>query len=182
MAKQNKTVYQNLNSMLNLDGTGHDILEPLQNKRVIIRGNSPDEIKRKGLELQQQQALQDKMFSTIDHGFQKAMQYEAARLPAYLDYEGMEYYPIIASSLDLFMEEATTIGSDGKMLKIYSNKERIKNHLEELFYDIANVNVNLPFWTRNLVKYGDNFVYMLGEKKRGITFMKQMVNYEMERV
>lgn len=182
MANKNKTVYQNLNSMMNLDGTGNDIVEPLQNKKVVIRGNSPDEIKRKGLELQQQQALKDKMFSTVDHGFQKAMQYEAARLPAYLDYEGMEYYPIIASALDLLMEEATTIGSDGKMLKIYSNKERIKNHLEELFYDIANVNVNLPFWTRNLVKYGDNFVYMLGEKKRGITFMKQMVNYEMERV
>jgi len=98
------------------------------------------------------------------------MQYEAARLPAYLDYEGMEYYPIIASALDLMMEEATTIGEDGKMLKIYSDKGRIKSHLEELFYDIINVNVNLPFWTRNLVKYGDNFVYMLGEKHQRILF------------
>jgi hypothetical protein len=110
------------------------------------------------------------------------MQYEAARLPAYLDYEGMEYYALIASALDLLMEEATTIGEDGKMLKIYSDKGRIKTHLEELFYDIINVNVQLPFWTRNLVKYGDNFVYMLGEKKKGITVVKQMVNYEMERI
>ena len=61
-------------------------------------------------------------------------------------------------------------------------KERIKEHLEELFYDVINVNVNLPFWTRNLVKYGDNFVYMLGEKKKGITHVKQLVNYEMERI
>ena len=182
MADKNKTIYQNLNAMMNLDGTGNNISEPQQNKKVIIRGSSPDEIKRKGLEIQQQDALQKKMFSTVDHGFQKAMQYEAARLPAYLDYEGMEYYPIIASALDLFMEEATTIGDDGQMLSVYSDKERIKNHLDELFYDIINVNVNLPFWTRNLVKYGDNFVYMLGEKKKGITFIKQMVNYEMERI
>lgn len=176
------TVFQNLNSMMNLDGSGYKIQEPKQNKRVIIKGNSPEEIHKKSLELQQQNAIDNKFFKTVDHGFQKAMQYEAARLPAYLDYEGMEYYPIIASALDLLMEEATTIGEDGKMLKIYSEKGRIKTHLEELFYDIINVNVNLPFWTRNLVKYGDNFVYMLGEKKKGITFIKQMVNYEMERI
>lgn len=182
MADKNKTVFQNLNQMMNLDGTGYDVKEPQQNKRVVIRGNSPDEVKVKALEYQQQQAIQDKLFKVTDHGFQKAMQYEAARLPAYLDYEGMEYYPIIASALDLLMEEATTIGEDGQMLKIYSDKGRIKTHLEELFYDIVNVNVNLPFWTRNLVKYGDNFVYMLGEKKKGITVIKQMVNYEMERV
>lgn len=176
------TVFQNLNKMMNLDGTGYNIEEPKQVKRVIIKGDSPEDIKRKNLELQQQQAITNKFFKTVDHGFQKAMQYEAARLPAYLDYEGMEYYPLIASALDLMMEEATTIGEDGKMLKIYSDKGRIKSHLEELFYDIVNVNVNLPFWTRNLIKYGDNFVYMLGEKKKGITVIKQMVNYEMERI
>ena len=42
------------------------------------------------------------------------------------------------------------IRENGKMLNIYSNKERIKYILEEFFYDIVNVNVNLPFWTRNL--------------------------------
>ena len=39
------------------------------------------------------------------------------------DYEGMEFYPIISSALDLFMEEATTIGVNGNMLNIYSNKD-----------------------------------------------------------
>jgi hypothetical protein len=93
----------------------------------------------------------------------------------------MEYYPIISSALDLFMEETTTIGLNGKMLNIYSNKERIKFLLEEFFYDIVNVNVNLPFWTRNTTKYGDNFVLLYGERKKGITHVKQLVNYEIER-
>jgi hypothetical protein len=35
----------------------------------------------------------------------------------------MEFYPLIASALDLFMEESTTIGMNGKMLNIYSNSE-----------------------------------------------------------
>jgi hypothetical protein len=179
---ENKTVYQQLSRFLNLDGNNAPIQSDDTRGKIIIRGDTPQEIQRKNLELQQKQALRDNFFNVTDHGFQKAMQYEAARLPAYLDYEGMEYYPIIASALDLLKEEATTIGEDGKMLKIYSSKERIKKHLEELFYDILNVNVNLPFWTRNLCKYGDNFVYILGEKKKGIRFAKQMVNYDVDRI
>ena len=188
------TVYQGLNRLLNLDGFGFQEQSPMsstasvgapiaqpQQSKIIIKGNTPEEIQRKGLELEQKKELQSKFFRTTDRGFQKALQYEAARLPAYIDYEGMEYYPIISSALDLFMEEATTIGLNGKMLNIYSNKERVKYLLEEFFYDIVNVNVNLPFWVRNLVKYGDNFVLLYGERKKGITHVKQMVNYEIER-
>jgi intein/homing endonuclease len=191
MAEEQKkgTIYQQLNKMLNLDGFGFQdqqatisqstpVKEP---PKIIIKGNTPEEIQRKGLELQQKKELQNKFFRTTDRGFQKALQYEAARLPAYIDYEGMEYYPIISSALDLFMEEATTIGLNGNMLNVYSNKERIKMLLEEFFYDTVNVNVNLPFWVRNVCKYGDNFVLLYGERKKGITHVKQLVNYEIER-
>lgn len=191
MAEEQKkgTIYQQLNKMLNLDGFGFQDAQPAisqstpvkQPPKIIIKGSSPEEIKRKALELEQKRELQNKFFRTTDRGFQKALQYEAARLPAYIDYEGMEYYPIISSALDLFMEEATTIGLNGKMLSIYSNKERIKMLLDEFFYDIINVNVNLPFWVRNTVKYGDNFVLLYGERKKGITHVKQLVNYEIER-
>ena len=190
MAEQeNKgTIYQQLNKLMNLDGFGFQDAQPSisqstpsKESKVIIKGNSPEEIHKKGLELEQKKELQNKFFRTTDRGFQKALQYEAARLPAYIDYEGMEYYPIISSALDLFMEEATTIGTNGKMLNIYSNKERIRLILEEFFYDIVNVNVNLPFWVRNTCKYGDNFILLYGERKSGITHVKQLVNYEIER-
>lgn len=194
MAEEQKkgTIYQQLNQLLNLDGFGFQDVQPTvmpqatpttppKETKVIIKGATPEEIKRKGLELEQKRELQNKFFRTTDRGFQKALQYEAARLPAYIDYEGMEYYPIISSALDLFMEEATTIGLNGKMLNIFSNKERIKFLLEEFFYDIVNVNVNLPFWARNLCKYGDNFVLLYGERKKGLTHVKQLVNYEIER-
>lgn len=190
MAKQeNKgTIYQQLNKLLNLDGFGFQDAQPsisqstpAKEGKIIIKGNSPEEIHRKGLELEQKRELQNKFFRTTDRGFQKALQYEAARLPLYIDFESMEYYPIISSALDLFMEEATTIGLNGKMLNIFSNKERIKSLLEEFFYDIVNVNVNLPFWARNVCKYGDNFALLYGERKKGITHVKQLVNYEIER-
>ena len=185
------TIYQQLNKFLNLDGFGFQQTNPTilsannnlppQESKIIIKGNSPEEIHRKGLELEQKRELQNKFFRTTDRGHQKALQYEAGRLALYMDVESMEYYPIIASALDLFMEEATTIGQNGKMLNVYSNKERIKNLLEEFFYDIYNVNVNLPFDVRNVVKYGDNFKLIYGERKKGITHVKQLVNYEIER-
>ena len=190
MAEEKKggTIYQQLNSFLNLGSMDVQTAQPTvsastppKESKIIIKGNTPEEIQKKGLELQQKRELQNKFFRTTDRGFQKALQYEAARLPAYIDYEGMEYYPIISSALDLFMEESTTIGLNGKMLNIYSNKERIKFLLEEFFYDIVNVNVNLPFWVRNTVKYGDNFVLLYGERKKGLTHVKQLVNYEIER-
>jgi hypothetical protein len=190
MAEKEKrgTIYQQLNQFLNLDGFNLQTQQPSisqstpsKETKIIIKGTTPEEIHRKGLELEQKRELQNKFFRTTDRGFQKALQYEAARLPAYIDYEGMEYYPIISSALDLFMEEATTIGLNGKMLNIYSNKERIKFLLEEFFYDIVNVNVNLPFWVRNIVKYGDNFVLLYGERKKGVSHVKQLVNYEIER-
>jgi len=184
MDKDKGTVYQKLNGIFNFDGFGTTtggIDNEVKNNKVIIKGNSPEEVHRKGLELEQKRSLINKFTKTTDRNYQKALQYESARLPAYMDYEGMEYYPIISSALDLFMEEATTIGLDGKMLSIYSNKDRIKYLLEDFYYNILNVNTNLPFWTRNTCKYGDNFVLMLGERKKGITAIKQMVNFEIER-
>jgi len=186
MESNNKgTIYQQLNSYFyGIDNTinGTAIQQPQQPQKIIIKGNTPEEIRQKGLELQQKQDLLSKFNKTTDRSYQKALQYEAARLPAYMDYEGMEFFPLISSALDLFMEEATTIGSNGKMLNIYSNNERIKVALEDLFYNTIKINVNLPFWTRNLAKYGDNFCLIYGERKQGITHVKQMVNYEIERI
>lgn len=179
MAEEQKkgTVYQQLNKLLNLDGFGFQDAQPSisqstpsKQSKIIIKGNSPEEIHKKGLELEQKRELQNKFFRTTDRGFQKALQYEAARLPAYIDYEGMEFYPIISSALDLFMEEATTIGINGKMLNIYSNKERIKTLLEEFFYDIVNVNVNLPFWVRNTPIKHDSIIPLLNGEE--ITIME----------
>lgn len=178
-----KTVYQNLNTFLNLDGAGLKPEDLVRNpeEKILLKAETPEDLKLKALEIQQKEVVFDKFFKIQQSGFQKAMQYEAARLPAYIDYEGMEFYPLIASALDLIMEESTTIGDDGKMLRIYSKKERIKEILEEFFYGTLNINVNLPFWTRNLAKYGDNFVYLLCEKGKGIRYVRQLVNYDMER-
>lgn len=181
MESNNKgTIYQQLNSYFyGVDNTinGNAIQQPQQQQKIIIKGNSPEEIRKKGLELQQKQDLLSKFNKTTDRNYQKALQYEAARLPAYMDYEGMEYFPLISSALDLFMEEATTIGSNGNMLNIYSNNERIKVALEDLFYNVIKINVNLPFWTRNLpIKYDSIIPLLNGEEVTIKEISERLIN------
>lgn len=180
MAENKKSVYNKLNDLLLFKG-GFDGTFENKEEKVIIKGDSYEDVLKKQIEIQQQDQLYSQFYKVEKNQLQKTMQYEAQRLPAFMDYEGMEYYPMISSALDLYAEEATTIGENGKMLNIYSKSNRVKKILEDLFYDVININTNLISWTRTMVKYGDNFIYLLPEKGKGITMFKQLPVFEIER-
>ena len=67
--------------------------------------------------------------------------------------------PEIATAVDIYADETAGGDQHGHSLHIYSDNIQIKRALEELFYDVLNVEFNLRSWTRNLVKYGDFFLY-----------------------
>lgn len=81
------------------------------------------------------------------------------RMARYAEFAEMEYTPEIASSLNIYADE--TVGGDdrGKAFHVYSHNPEIKKALDELFYDILNVEFNLRPWIRNLVKFGDFFLF-----------------------
>lgn len=81
------------------------------------------------------------------------------RMSRYAEFAEMEYTPEIAAAMDIYADE--TVGGDdrGRSFHIYSDDINIKRALEELFYDVLNVEFNLRAWSRNLVKYGDFFLY-----------------------
>jgi hypothetical protein len=81
------------------------------------------------------------------------------RMSRYSDFSEMEATPEIASALDIYAEETVSPGSDGKVLHIYSDNRKIQDLLENLFYDTLNIEFNLVMWVRNLVKYGDFFLF-----------------------
>ena len=81
------------------------------------------------------------------------------RMARYSDFSEMEYTPEIASALDIYSEEAVSADEAGKTLHIYSDNSKIKQILTELFYDTLNVEFNMSSWVRNLVKYGDCFLF-----------------------
>ena len=81
------------------------------------------------------------------------------RMARYSDFSEMEYTPEIASALDIYAEESVAADENGKTLHIYSENTKIKEILTELFYDTLNIEFNLTAWVRNLVKYGDFFLF-----------------------
>lgn len=81
------------------------------------------------------------------------------RLMRYQDFAEMEYTPEIAAALDIYADETCAQDEKGRVLHVYSDNEKIREILEDLFYNTLNVEFNLRSWARNLVKYGDFFLY-----------------------
>ena len=81
------------------------------------------------------------------------------RMARYADFSEMEYMPEIASALDIYSHETCAQDEKGNVLHIYSDNEKIKEILENLFLDVLNIEFNLASWTRNLCKYGDFFLF-----------------------
>ena len=81
------------------------------------------------------------------------------RMSRYSDFSEMEATPEIGSALDIYGEETVSGDDKGRVLHIYSENSRVQELLEELFYDVLNVDFNLVMWARNLCKYGDFFLF-----------------------
>jgi hypothetical protein len=94
----------------------------------------------------------------------------------------MEFTPEISAALDIYAEESTTMSEKGQILTIYSDSDRVKTILEDLFYNKLDINTNLQMWTRGLCKYGDNFVYLKVDQEKGIIGCQQLPNIEIERM
>lgn len=90
--------------------------------------------------------------------------------------------PEISAALDIYAEESTTKSEKGKILTIHSDSKRIQKTLEDLFYNILDIDTNLPMWTRGVCKYGDNFVYLKIMPEKGIIGCQQLPNIEVERL
>ena len=90
------------------------------------------------------------------------------RMSRYSDFSEMEATPEISSALDIYSEETVSVDEKGTSLHIYSDNRKIQEILENLFYDVLNVEFNLVMWTRNLCKYGDFFLFIEVDPEYGI--------------
>lgn len=69
----------------------------------------------------------------------------------------------------------------GKVLTIFSESERVRSILQDLFNKVLDIETNLQAWTRNTIKYGDNFVYLHLEHGEGVVGCTQLPTIEIER-
>ena len=178
-----QTIFQRLTSVFTPYGIDQN---KLSNKYSIqpdeiLRTTSKAEFETKTLQARQNKFLGGLWQKVENETFQKAVQYEISRIGGYSDFENMEFYPEIAATLDIMSEESTTVNDIGRVLNIYSNSPRVKGILEDLFFNRLDIHTSLPMWIRNLVKYGDNFVFLNTDDTRGVTGAKQLPNFEIER-
>jgi hypothetical protein len=103
------------------------------------------------------------------------------RLQLYSDYEAMDHDPIIAAALDIISDETTARNEYGQVLNINSSNENIRKVLHNLFYDVLNVEFNLPTWVRNMCKYGDFYLKLEVSEKYGVFNVIPLSVYEVVR-
>ena len=113
---------------------------------------------------------------------ESSMAYQQVRIDLFRDYDSMDMDPILSSALDVYADECTARNEMGNVLKIHHEDENVKQILENLFYDILNVEFNLWPWTRNLVKYGDFFLQLEMAENIGIVNIMPLSTYEVSRV
>lgn len=104
------------------------------------------------------------------------------RAERYIDFDQMEYEPIISTALDIYADEITTSTSLEDVMQIECDNERIRSILYTLYYDILNVKHNLYPWTRTMCKYGDFFLYLDIDKQKGVTSTLPLPTREIERM
>lgn len=184
MADQNLTVFQKLTRMFGFPGQTRPEDAPSFNfsKDELLKTDNREEYEKAMLQAQQSSYIADK-FAKLDQSlYNQSVYYEPNRLAAYYDYEAMEFTPEISAALDIYAEESTTLSEKGELLTIYSESDRIKAILEDLFKEKLDINTNLQMWTRGLCKYGDNFVYLKVDPEKGIIGCQQLPNIEIERI
>jgi hypothetical protein len=182
MAENNLTVWQRLGKTFGPNALlGQDYPQFKLDKQELLRTKSKDEYEREKLQAQQTFYLAQQWAKVENNLYSQAVYYEPSRLSATYDYESMEYTPEISAALDIYAEESTTVNEDGFMLQIYSESKRIKSVLADLFNNVLDINTNLPMWTRNTCKFGDNFVYLKLDSEKGVVGCQQLPNIEIER-
>lgn len=164
MAENNRgTVFSRLLDTLRGFRTGVDT----EQQRKILSNNPPispyDSVEQK------QQEFLDVQSSKIAYDlYTRSIYYDTDRLTAYNDFKAMDNSPEISAALDILTDEISTRNEAGEILQVYSNNSRIKNVLRNLFFNSLNINYNLMFWSREMMKFGDCFVKLEVDRKYGV--------------
>ena len=111
-----------------------------------------------------------------------AVHKKALRLGLFKDYESMDSDGIVSSALDIYADESTMKSEYGSVLEITTDNDNIKSILQNLFYDVLNIEFNLWPWVRNMCKYGDFFLQLEINEKYGITNVSPLSAYDVARV
>jgi hypothetical protein len=151
MAEQNLTIFQRMGILLGPNNENkRRISKPQKPVDPLLVTTSPEEFKVTKTELQQQKYVNDLWGKVENDMYARSIHNEPTRMAAYYDFESMEFFPEIAAALDIMSEEACVPSEQGKVLTIFSESERVRSILQDLFNKTLDIETNLQAWTRNV--------------------------------
>lgn len=103
------------------------------------------------------------------------------RMSRYAEFAEMENSTDIASALNVYADESCASDENGRTFHIYSDSPQVQRALEELFYDVLNIEFNARRMIRNLVKNGDYFMYVEVVPDYGVINVEPLPVNEVER-
>ena len=115
-------------------------------------------------------------------GGAQSMAYQQVRREVFRDFDAMDNDPILASALDIYADESTLKNEFGDTLLVHSDNQQVQDILNNLFYDVLNVEFNLWPWVRNMCKYGDFFLGLEIAEGKGIVNVTPHSVYNTERL
>ena len=115
-------------------------------------------------------------------GGAQSMAYQQVRREVFRDFDAMDNDPILSSALDIYADESTLKNEFGDTLMVHSDNQKVQDVLNNLFYDVLNIEFNLWPWVRNMCKYGDFFLGLEIAEGKGIVNVTPHSVYNTERL
>lgn len=87
----------------------------------------------------------------------------------------------VASALNVYADESCASDENGKVFHVFSENPQVQKALEELFFDVLDIEFNGRRMIRNLVKNGDYFCYIEVVPDYGVINVEPLPVNEVER-
>jgi hypothetical protein len=98
------------------------------------------------------------------------------------EYDLMETDSTISRALDVLSQETCLPDEYDEIITIDCDDAKIKTTLEHLFYEIMNIDYSLSMYVRQMLKYGDCFLYLNTQDRLGIVDIIPLSTMDVERI
>lgn len=185
MAKQKLTVFQKLDNAISgkwNNSTHNNSYDFSSNNGIIYKTDDKEDYLKTKKELQQNAYLNQRWLkANNDLSVQAFAGLNNIKL-MYRDADLMDAFPEIGAALDILAEETCVTNSQNKIVSVYSQSDRIKNILEDLFINRLDIQITAPMIIRGMCKYGNQFMLLNIDNQQGVTGWRQLPPYNMERL
>jgi len=126
-------------------------------KKILTGGSAQYKVPTERPSMRTQKNVFDSFQKAASSIYQQGLGGGIERAERYRDYDEMDLYPEVARALDIYADDSMVYGVEGNVLDIFSEDNKIREELEELYYERLDLDFHLWTWIRNMVKYGDHF-------------------------